>query len=273
MIGLRIGPAESLAASSAIGTDPLVPTSSGYAGVSRDATSGIYVPASSTEWTTFIAAAGLSISVPDSLWLCQEASGNLADSIGALSLTAGGTPGYQASVTGWTRKAVTSADGSTSAFLRAAASGPNPSTTSSLWVWLVEYASTPAANRVVFGLATTSTAECYASILSTNVPRIRVAGVNTNGAAAASGAGVKPWAIILDRAGSRANLYTPNEAVTGTYSGALTDSAKGYGDLVTTTAGASVVYGFMMSGAKAEAATNGVIKACLQAMGFTIPWS
>ena len=55
--------------------------------------SGIGCPANATEWAAVIAAAALTgvVTVPDALWLCQEASGDLADSIGTYTLTASDT--------------------------------------------------------------------------------------------------------------------------------------------------------------------------------------
>lgn len=98
--------------------------------VSKDAAAGIYCPASSTEWTNFIARKGLSVAVPDALWLYQEASGNLADSIGSFTLTAAGTGAtYQSAVTGWTRKGIAITDAATANFSSTSASLPDVSTT------------------------------------------------------------------------------------------------------------------------------------------------
>jgi RHS repeat-associated protein len=79
-------------------------------GVTRDATSQWFVPQSYTEWTNLLAGTG--IPNPTNLWKCQEASGNLADSIGTATLTATNVGGmaYAQGVTGWTRKAVTLAE-------------------------------------------------------------------------------------------------------------------------------------------------------------------
>jgi hypothetical protein len=72
-------------------------------GASHDATSGWYVPANATEWTDLLAGTGLPN--PSSLWLDQETSGNFADSIGSVTLTAPPGTGYFVSVPGWSRKA------------------------------------------------------------------------------------------------------------------------------------------------------------------------
>src|SRR5262245_47294003 len=89
------------------------PSSKALSAVSRDATSNILVPANAAEWAQVLASAGISSGGPSALWLFQEASGNPADSVGSFTLTASGTPTYQAAVSGWTRKAITFADAAT----------------------------------------------------------------------------------------------------------------------------------------------------------------
>ena len=79
------------------------------AGVTRDATSGWYVPANATEWTALLAGTG--IANPSNLWLSQQASGNLPDSIGSTPLVPFNGPSYQNTVAGWSRKAVGTVDG------------------------------------------------------------------------------------------------------------------------------------------------------------------
>ncbi|HEY1556548.1 MAG TPA: hypothetical protein VGF94_17050, partial [Kofleriaceae bacterium] len=82
--------------------------------VTRDATSGWFTPANATEWTELLTGTG--ISNPTNLWLLQETSGSLADSIGSAPLTAHNTGGmsYNNSIGGWSRHAVELTDGSTS---------------------------------------------------------------------------------------------------------------------------------------------------------------
>ncbi len=85
-----------------MGTDAAI-VAGGYTGT-VDATSGWAVPASTAEWTSLLAGSGLAN--PSLLWLCQEAAGNLADSIGSGTGAKGGAPTYQNAVSGWSRKAV-----------------------------------------------------------------------------------------------------------------------------------------------------------------------
>jgi hypothetical protein len=66
--------------------------------VGRDGPGGVYVPASSPDWVQ------LALPVPTAQWSCQEASGNLASSIGSIALTATGSNlVYAQTVTGWSR--------------------------------------------------------------------------------------------------------------------------------------------------------------------------
>lgn len=136
---------------------------SGIAGVSRDALSGKYVPETPAEWRTFLdsSAGGFAVfttkSTPLGIWLCQEASANLADSSGnGLTLTAANAPAYQQTVTGMTRKGVVCADGTAKTFSSTSSSLPDISTTSALVLAIVQTpASAPAANRniVAIGVA------------------------------------------------------------------------------------------------------------------------
>src|SRR5262249_36976404 len=75
----------------------------------KDATSDRFVPQSAAEWTSLLSGSG--IASPDLLWLCQESSGNLADSIGSYTGTTTGSPTYRNSVTGWSAKSVICRDG------------------------------------------------------------------------------------------------------------------------------------------------------------------
>lgn len=115
--------------------------------VSKDATSGWFVPANATEWTNLLSGSG--IATPSHAWQMQETSGSLSDSIGSTSLTASGTGGtYHATISGWTRKAVTFTDGSTGQF-SSASTLCNPASSSCTSMALVATAGPPAAERTV----------------------------------------------------------------------------------------------------------------------------
>lgn len=245
----------------------------GIAGVTRDGSSLIYTPASSSEWTALRTAAGLSVANPNSLWLAQEASGNLADSIGSVTLTASGSPTYQQTVTGWSRKAVAAADGSSDRFTAGAGVGPNPTTTSQTWLAILAMPAVNASTRVVWGISVDSNTNGCAMqrVGTTGVARFRVVGVNAD--SAGSHANQVIVAVVkFDRTGSAAVLYSNLAKVVGTYSASVVDQLKGFGSIAATMEAAKMLYGCMWSGANAEI-SDANIKALLQAMGWSIPWS
>jgi len=252
-----------------------ITVSASIPGVTRDATSGIYTPANATEWTTFMTAVGLSaLGNPNSLYNCQEASGNLADSIGALALTAAGTPaqGYQQAVTGWSRKGVTIGAGGTARFAAASGTGPNMSTTSALWVFFMAVTTVPPNNRTWGAASANGAVICTGLVNATPVPNININSVDTVGSISPVGSTIGPWSIQLDRGNSRAEVTTPKERVQGTFSAAVTDGLKGFGACGGTSLDQTVVYAFMYSGTNGQmSAAN--LKALLTAMGFSIPWS
>jgi RHS repeat-associated protein len=97
--------------------------------VAKDATSGWFVPASAAEWTRLLKGTGFSN--PSSLYLMQQTSGSLTDSIGSSTATLTGTATYRVAVSGWTRKGIKLGDNSTSYFSMAT---PDASTTSLMLV-------------------------------------------------------------------------------------------------------------------------------------------
>lgn len=242
-----------------------------FAGIDRDATSNIYYPANSSQWTQFRSAASLSIGNPNSLWLCQEASGNLADSIGSLTLTATGSPAYNQAVAGHTRLGLTvGTDGAADRFAAAAGVGPSPATTSQVWLFGCLFPATPAAVRTVGGLNITSGTNSFRvmHLNATGFVRNQVVSVNTDGANSCS---TEFHLIVMryDRANSVGNVYTKDEKLVGTYSASVNDGAKGIlnGSLT------KVVYIAMWSGANAENFTDGNTKSLVQAMGTPVGWS
>jgi hypothetical protein len=274
VIGLRTGIRTGLRTGLAIGIGAdTLPTSDPLATVTRDGTSGIYVPANAAEWSTLIAAKSLSISAPNSLWLSQEASGNLSDSIGSLAMTAGSTPSYQQAVTGWSRKAVSLADGTGQQFTAGVGVGPNPTTTSQLWLGIIAMPSTPVSTRAFWGINTNSVSTLACRVnhnVTTGKLALQVAGVTVNSATSHSN-GVHVIAVKYDRTNAAAVLYTDLNKTVGTYNSGVIDQIKGFGSAASGAEG--MLYGAMWSGAAAEALTDANMKALLQAMGYTISWS
>lgn len=241
--------------------------------VSKDATSGIRVPANVTEWTDFRTITGIAAANPNSLWLCQEASGNLGDAIGSLTLTASGTVNYNQAVSGWTRTAVATTEAGNGKAVAASGTGPSPATTSQMWLFICSMPATPGTSRVFMGMNTGVAATAYRMAhFTTGVPRTTLVNSNFDGASSIS-SGVHPCLMRYDRTGSAATGYTDLEKITTTYNSGVVDGDKGLGNAGGSTSSArSVVYGAMWSGSNAEL-SDANIKALLQALGFTIGWS
>lgn len=159
----------------------------GISGVTRDPTSGWYYPANATEWRTFLddASVGLAAkATPTNLWLCQEASGNLADSIGSLTLTAANTPIYQQTITGHARKGVGCVDGTAKTF--ANASSVDIATVSSFDLWAIQMpASAPGANRPLISHGTAANRSHVGITATTGTGRC-TSGANAGGPTGAS---------------------------------------------------------------------------------------
>jgi len=87
--------------------------------VTKDATSGKWLPQSTAEATSLYASSTVAIPTLTALILCQEASGDLADSTGnSHTLIAnGGGATYQNAVSGWATKAVNFTVGGTGRFI------------------------------------------------------------------------------------------------------------------------------------------------------------
>lgn len=241
------------------------------AGVTQDATSGIYVPASDAEWTTTMSAAGLATGNPSALWLCQEAAGNLADSIGAFTLTAGGTPNYRQAIAGWTRLGLVLDAGSADGFSSASASLPDLSTTSQLIVAYVRRpGAAPGANQSLIALGAAGT---RATVVINTTPRLVAAsGANSaTGTVAAADSAVSPLAIKHNKTGTEADVYTEAEKISPALSASVAGKQVLFGNAGALSAGFGLLYAASFHGAAAEL-TDAQIKTLLQTLGWTVAW-
>lgn len=240
-------------------------------GVSQDATSLKYVPATAGEWTQTRGVAGLATN-PTDWWLCQEAAGNLASSgAGALTLTANGAPLYQQAAAGWTRKAVGFTNVANQRFTAAVGAGPNPAATSVLFLWYMSITAAPGAQVVMANISDGATNyRVMAQVVGNTKVQNACAGVVVNGATDATTVGIQPLVIQYDRTNSVANVYTLNDKIVGTYSAAVVDGRKGIGGATSPTG--QCVYGALWSGAAAEI-TAAQIKTLLITLGWGITWT
>lgn len=238
-------------------------------GVTKDATSGIYCPATLAEWNQTMAAAGIGSGSPSVLWLCQEASGNLADSIGSFTGTAGGAGNlYQQAVTGWSRVAVGAAEAATANWTNSAAGLPDPSAASLLGLVYAAITATPTAVRGVSRMATTTTIE--ARVTTTPAARV-VAGANTATGSSTLGTGVRPWVTKHNVTGSSQALYTDQDKVIPTFT-ALSGKQILLGNGGVTPPTIRYLYAVWFFNAAAEL-TDAQIKTLLQTLGWAPLWT
>lgn len=236
MIGIRVGMAVGMRAAGAIGIDAnevSPPVASSMASVTRDATSGIYCPATAGEWSTTLAVAGITTGNPSAWWLMQEAAGNLADSSGnGLALTASGTLLYQQAVTGWSRKAIQTTLGFAGIMQSAAAGLPDIATQSCLLLgYVTVLPPTVATDRTLMQMGVNfSSAASAQLVLGAPNRRMRYA-LDPNVATGADdpSTAMRPYAIKVDRTGGTGALYT--------------DAEKLAPALTPTPAGKTVLYG------------------------------
>lgn len=217
-----------------------------------DATSGGNVPANATEWADFISYYSLSVAVPDYLHLCQEASGNLADSIGSLTLTANGSPAYNQTLSGWSRTGV-KGNASTANQRFYSGSGPNPSTTSVARLILAAFGSLDASAREVMsnGNASDLSVQAYNGS-SVNRLRYRESSNIVDTSTGNDYTSPGPVAVVLDHTGSRARLYTALETLSPTFGAGANDAGYVIGARSGTWADSTIGYECGWSGSNAE---------------------
>lgn len=266
MIGLRMSPRMSPREFPRMGLS-LTASGSSIPGVTRDS-SGFYFPANAAEWTALMAFAGLATGIPTSTWNMQEASGNLADSIGTVTLTQSGTGHlYQQSFPGFGRKGVMTIEAMANQKWINSTTAPNASTTSTLWlVWAGLPAGAPAAVRdLVSNQATLDLRYSAAQKI-----------VGVNGATSTSTITYNAHHIIMvkhDITNSTFVVYTDFEKLVGTY--AAVASAPNYivGGQTAPPGAVWYPYGALFSGTAAEL-TDAQVKTLMQTITTaTLPWS
>lgn len=268
MIGARIGARIGAVVSPKVGASDN-PSSSAIAGVTRDAASGWYFPATATEWTTFRAAISYSPGNPVGLWLCQEASGNAADSIGANTLTANGTPLYQQTVSGFTRKGFGFTQVASQRFL--SAGGPNPATGSVMWLAFVASGGVQGATRDIIVAATGANP---LKLQATTTPK---ANVLDNATATPGGSTLittlQPMVLKFDRTNTVCTAYTTQEKITTVYDATVVAASSGIGAGTGSGPLATIAYVAAFQTAAAEP-TDAQVKILLNGMtGLVMPWS
>lgn len=235
-------------------------------GVTQDSLSGIYFPASASEWTSVLAQAADTVGGPLSHYNCQDASGVLTDAIGGINLTAGGTAAsYRAAVTGTARVGVAGSDGATTTFSSTSASLPDPTTTSYLIRICAYLASAPASQRTLLQYATT----LPHLLVFTTTPILRL-----QGGALASGTrnpiGLRSiWCqyyVPTDSIGPRGALITDQEPRTTTKRASVSKN------LIASLSYAGVMASMTIWTGAAAQRSNFQMRTIDQVLGFSTQW-
>lgn len=240
-----------------LGADPM-------AGITPDATSLKYCPASSAEWTTTLA--GISAAGnPFALWLMQESSGALADSIDAFDLTVDSFA-YEQTITGWTRKAMLANDlGGFNVLYTTDAGLPDLSAESCTVLGYVMIDGEGAGDRGVL-LA----GDVRGVNTATNVPKINN-GTNTGTGAASVTTVVRPWVLRHNVTASSQALFTDLEKVSVTFAASGSTKRIYFGAAFESCPNIRIVYGCAFRGAAAEL-SDAQVRSLLQRLGWTVAW-
>ncbi len=264
--GLFVSPA-SLAVTGGAGTLTYTPGDP-MAGVTKDATSNKFVPANLTEWATTIAAAGISISPPDHLWLLQDAGTPYAAAIGSISLSdAGSRHDNAVTITGWSRKGQRSRGDE---FKTSDSSLPNPLTQSQM---LLVYAIPE-----VPGVSQTLSSNMYFGDavqdalwqMQTDGTQAVIGLTSTNGLATVTNV-VHPMFLQSHRADSKVRLVTDQEKLEGTIGSPDTTKYIALGGNSINNGAVSYLYCAAWDATNAEISTANM-KLLLQTLGWTVAW-
>jgi len=267
-VGLRVGPKAGPAAGpgadeiGSSGTDPM-------AGVSRDSTSGKYVPATAGQWTTTLSVAGIGSGNPSATWLMNEGAGpTLADSVGAFPLTAAGTVSYGNAESGWTRLFVGTSDGVAGSWSSTDAALPDLASGDVLLLVYGNITATPGGTRSLSELGVTVPSQVRGTI----TPRVQGrCGGNTALGGVSMTAAVRPYILKFDRTNTLCKVYTDQEIVTPAFDATSAGKRVVVGGLVNVPMANRYGYGAMFTGAAARL-SDANVRSLLQTLSWTIPW-
>jgi hypothetical protein len=180
------------------------------------------VPSDASQWQAVIDAAGLTgvVNPPDALWLCQEAAGNLADSVGTFTMAAFGAGlTYQDSVSPWDRRGVTIPDNAGDGWNNTDAGLPDASVGAiTLCAYAIRHEQVvPNVNRQLLGIGTAGVAT-QAYIGGAQATRVK-----SGAAAAATAPGtqcdvVRPYVLRHDTPGLTTDGFEDENKVAATSS-------------------------------------------------------
>ena len=242
----------------------------------KDASSNIYIPQTTAEWTGFIP----NVAPPTGLYRMQEASGNLADSADTLPLTPSANPNnptYQNTLSGWTSKGVGCGAGQPQNFESTSASLPDLSqNTQANSFAVLGYFFITAIPGSALDLVEAANGTLKVSVnASSHLSVVSGANTATGTADAINGSGLANGAVgcllVVNKTKGTTTLYTNQEVIRvapGTLSATKTFL---YGGLAVNAADCFFPYGCIWIGANAEF-TDVTAHALLAGLGFTMLW-
>lgn len=235
--------------------------------VTRDLSSLMYRPANAAEWTTFLLAAGDSIGNPVGSRNFQEASGNFADSIGSVTLSAGTGQSYRQPVSGWSSFSAKLPDGGVNR-IGNLTTAPNPATTSVMQCAYLDLPAAPAAIRDLMGVTTNVAVE----YLTTG--KLRLVGGTLVDTVNSYASTRTPVILRVNNTAATLTLFTDKEKLTGTYALPAASTLVSYGRIPVSglCSAAGLIFDFEFTGAAAER-SDAQIKTILLTAGFTVLWS
>lgn len=243
-----------------------------FVGVSKDAASGKYVPANSTEWNILLTGSGILSGGPSAVYGFQDASGSITDSVGAFPLTVSGTaPLYQQGLPGVTRKAFLVVEGLPTLIQSLSASLPDISTTSFTLMSYTAVLGPASATSTIQGLGASGTPAIAQTVGVTGLARA-VSGANSlNGVNNIADSTLRMLMLQVNRTAGTCTLYTNTEQLVPTFSGSMAGKSLSFGNFVSGNPSAGFAYAAAFFGASAEFTTN-QSRTLFQSLGWSVPW-
>lgn len=232
------------------------------------------IPTDAASWAAHIADNALSSSAPTGSWVCQDASGNAAASIGALALTASGSVTYHEAETGYTRSPSdwflgVPDNGASTGFSTTNAALPDPANTSYLMIVIGRLTAVPAAARSLFFL---SDGGNQIRIQPTGKARIFLVGNDVQTAAAIDTTNAHVFAVRVNETANTGLFATETEKVEPGYTSASTSAKRvGIGGFDATSAPFHARAVYLWTGAAAEM-SNATLKALMESFGAGVTW-
>lgn len=224
---------------------------------------GYGVPNDSNEWDA-VNEAVPAVAVPDYLYLCQEASGNLASSLTAATLTKFGTITYENAVTDWARKAIGLAH--TGGELYNVTEFGDAATTSHVILAYIAMTSAPVGNQTAIRIGNTGD-QRFAQLTGSSTWRAAGTGVTAVDGAANVGTTVHPVVLYFNRATSTFKVITDQEVISTTW---VNPTAGGKYFAFGGTNVGRLLYAAVWKGAKAEAISLADVDTLLEEFGWTL---